>query len=39
MNVFQQTRKSQSCGFYQNDQVNEVPHVYFMIDHKSEKPK
>ncbi|UJR25679.1 hypothetical protein I4U23_007030 [Adineta vaga] len=34
-----QTRKSQSCGFYQNDQVNEIPHVHFIIDHKSDKPK
>ncbi|CAF0760572.1 unnamed protein product [Adineta ricciae] len=34
-----QTRKSQSCGFNQNDQVNEIPHAHFVIDHKSETPK
>ncbi|CAF0732311.1 unnamed protein product [Adineta steineri] len=34
-----QTRKSQTCGFNQNDPVTDIPHVYFIIDHKSEKPK
>ncbi|CAF0919522.1 unnamed protein product [Rotaria sordida] len=34
-----QSHTSRSCLFYQIEQTNEIPHVYFMMDHKSEKPK
>ncbi|CAF3892895.1 unnamed protein product [Rotaria sp. Silwood1] len=34
-----QSHTSRSCFFYQTEQTNNIPHVYFMMDHKSEKPK
>ncbi|CAF1464725.1 unnamed protein product [Rotaria magnacalcarata] len=34
-----QSHSSRSCGFYQSEEANEIPHAYFQIDHKSEKPK
>ncbi|CAF2362321.1 unnamed protein product [Rotaria sp. Silwood2] len=34
-----QSHTSRSCFFYRTEQANEIPHVYFMMDHTSEKPK
>jgi hypothetical protein len=34
-----QSHTSQTCGFYPNERTDDIPHVYFIIDQKLEKPK